>query len=92
MSRKKRAVMGAAASLMLGLAVAFLLELRRPVIRTARQMERETGLVPVVSIPQVGRAKTSKGFNSLWQGRREAGQQGRAAALSNHVPDRGSSA
>tara|TARA_R110002110_G_scaffold123078_4_gene299623 strand:+ start:666 stop:1973 length:1308 start_codon:yes stop_codon:yes gene_type:complete len=85
MSRKKRAVMGAAASLMLGLAVAFLLELRRPVIRTARQMERETGLVPVVSIPQVGRAKTSKGLNSLWQGRREAGQQGRAARLARHA-------
>lgn len=81
MSRKKRAAMGGAAALFAGLALAFLMELRRPVIRTARQMERETGLVPVVSIPQVGRVKASKGLAKLWQDRREAGQKGRNARL-----------
>lgn len=50
-ARKKKALMGAAASLMLALLAAFLLDLRRPVLRTAAQMERETGLAPVVSIP-----------------------------------------
>ena len=85
MSRKKRASMGAAAALLLGLGAAFLMELRRPVIRTARQMERETGLTPVVSIPQVGRTKTRKGLSKLWQDRREAGQRGRAARLSRQV-------
>jgi hypothetical protein len=31
--------------------VAFLLDLRHPVLRTSAQMTRETGLSPVVSIP-----------------------------------------
>lgn len=88
MSRKKRAVMGAGAALIAGLALAFLLELRRPVIRTARQMERETGLVPVVSIPQVGRVKASKGLAKLWQDRREAGQKGRNARLARQTDAR----
>ncbi|APE42976.1 DUF874 domain-containing protein [Sulfitobacter alexandrii] len=85
MSRKKRAAMGAAASLMLGLGLAFLLELRRPVIRTARQMERETGLVPVVSIPEVGRIKRRSGLSKLWQDRAEAGQRGRNARLARQA-------
>ena len=85
MSRKKRAVMGAGAALMAGLALAFLLELRSPVIRTARQMERETGLVPVVSIPQVGRVKRGKGLAKLWQERSEAGQKGRNARLARQT-------
>ncbi|WP_264212655.1 DUF874 domain-containing protein [Leisingera thetidis] len=50
-ARKTKALMGAAASLIAALLAAFLQELRRPVLRTAAQMERETGLVPVVSIP-----------------------------------------
>ncbi len=50
-SRKKVAVMGGAASVGLALFLAFLLELRNPVIRSAAQMQRETGLEPVVSIP-----------------------------------------
>lgn len=88
MSRKKRAAMGGAAALFAGLALAFLMELRRPVIRTARQMERETGLVPVVSIPQVGRVKASKGLAKLWQDRREAGQKGRNARLARQTDAR----
>ncbi|WP_099823293.1 DUF874 domain-containing protein [Oceaniglobus indicus] len=50
-SRKKTAAMGLAASILAALGLAFLLDLRKPVIRTAAQMERETGLTPVVSIP-----------------------------------------
>lgn len=50
-ARKTKALMGAAASLLVALLAAFLQELRQPVLRTAAQMERETGLSPVVSIP-----------------------------------------
>jgi uncharacterized protein involved in exopolysaccharide biosynthesis len=52
-SRKKLVLMGAAASILAGLGLAFLLELRDPVLRTAYRMERETGLKPVVTIPVV---------------------------------------
>lgn len=84
MSRKKRAVMGAAAAGIAGLVLAFLLELRRPVIRTARQMERETGLMPVVSIPDSRGDKPNKkrmGIAKAWLDRREAGKAGRAARM-----------
>ncbi|APG48205.1 GumC family protein [Phaeobacter porticola] len=50
-ARKKKALMGGVASLGLALGIAFLLELRRPVLRSVAQMERETGLTPVVAIP-----------------------------------------
>lgn len=83
-SRKRTAMMGAVAALLAGLGLAFLMELRRPVIRTAKQMERETGLMPVVSIPVVGKPKQRKGLAKIWQDRREAGQRGRAARLARH--------
>jgi len=50
-SKKRLALMGGAASVLGALGVAFLLDLRKPVLRTAAQMKRETGLSPVVSIP-----------------------------------------
>jgi uncharacterized protein involved in exopolysaccharide biosynthesis len=50
-SRKTLVLMGAVASLGAGLVLAFLLDLRTPVLRSAAQMKRETGLSPVVSIP-----------------------------------------
>lgn len=53
MSKKKRAIMGGVASVGLAFILAFLLELRRPVIRSARQMFRETGIMPVVSVPDL---------------------------------------
>lgn len=53
MSKKKRAIMGVGVAVGLAFLVAFLLELRRPVIRSARQMERETGILPVVSVPEL---------------------------------------
>ncbi len=52
-SRKRKALMGGALSVVLALMLAFVMELRNPVIRTARQMEREIGILPVVSIPHL---------------------------------------
>ncbi|MCG7628919.1 DUF874 domain-containing protein [Epibacterium sp. MM17-32] len=49
--RKATALKGGLVSLILGVVVAFLLDLRHPVLRTSAQMTRETGLSPVVSIP-----------------------------------------
>ena len=84
MSRKKRVIMGVLASGILALGLAFLLELRRPVLRTARQMQRETGLLPVVSIPETSPAKQRKGLARLWQDRSEAGLRGRSARLARN--------
>lgn len=86
MSRKKRVVLGVGAAGMLGLVLALLLELRRPVVRTAQQMQRETGLMPVVSIPETGTLKRRKGISQLWQDRRVAGKSGRAARENRQQP------
>ncbi len=51
-ARKQIVILGAFASLLLGLGIAFLLDLRHPVIRSATQMEREIGLRPVITIPE----------------------------------------
>lgn len=80
-SRKNRAIMGAMASVVLGLVLAFLMELRKPVIRTAAQMQRETGLLPVISIPQTSKPKKRSGLSKLWQDRSAAGRRGRAARM-----------
>lgn len=64
-SRKNKALIGAAASLFLAFAVAFVLELRHPVLRTAAQMQRETGLLPVVSIPMMETAPRRRGISGL---------------------------
>ncbi|NSY40588.1 DUF874 domain-containing protein [Leisingera sp. ANG59] len=61
-ARKTKALMGAAASVILALLAAFLQELRHPVLRTAAQMERETGLVPVVSIPVMDTCPPRRGL------------------------------
>lgn len=52
-SRKKLAMMGGVASVIAGLAAAFIVELMNPAIRSAAQMERMLGVQPVVSIPTV---------------------------------------
>lgn len=52
-SRTRFVILGTAASVVLGIILAFILELRRPVIRTAQQMEREIGITPVVTVPHV---------------------------------------
>ncbi len=50
-SRKKLVIMGTFASALLGLALAFFMDLRHPVIRSSQQMKRRVGLTPVVTIP-----------------------------------------
>lgn len=57
-SRKSFAIAGLLASLGLGLGLAFLWELMHPVVRSAAQMTRETGLRPIVSVPDLS-AKTA---------------------------------
>ena len=81
LSRKKRAAVGGMGSFMLALIVAFLLELRRPIIRSARQMTRETGLVPVVSIPDLSPQEKRRTLGKVWQQRLNAGKRGRAARM-----------
>ncbi len=51
--RKRLVMMGAVASVMAGMAVAFLLDLLHPVLRTTSQVERQLGLRPVVAIPEI---------------------------------------
>ncbi|MGJ8544840.1 MAG: GumC family protein [Sulfitobacter sp.] len=85
MSKKKRAIMGGVASVLLAFGVAFLLELRRPVIRTAAQMQRETGIMPVVSVPEL--APESRQGRKARQARSLQGRDARAArraALESH--------
>jgi hypothetical protein len=50
-ARKKIAIAGGLASLMLALGIAAVLDMCRPVIRSSAQMQRELGIVPAMSIP-----------------------------------------
>jgi tyrosine-protein kinase Etk/Wzc len=52
-NRRKIVLLGSGASVGLAFALAFLLEMMNPVLRTSAQMERQLGLRPVVSIPYV---------------------------------------
>lgn len=60
-SRKKLALMGGILSLALAFGVALLLDLRRPVVRSSAQMERQTGLIPVVVLPDLDRGRPRRG-------------------------------
>lgn len=84
MSKKKRAIMGAIASTGLAFVIAWLLELRHPVIRSARQMQRETGILPVVSIPELSPKYQSSKWRAAREKRRAAGQAGRAARMARN--------
>lgn len=55
--KKKLAIMGAIGSLLAGLGLAFLLDLLKPVVRTAVQMQRQLDLEPVVCIPELRKPK-----------------------------------
>lgn len=57
---RKIAIAGAIASLLAAVGLAFMLDLARPVVRTAAQMERQLDLRPVISIPEVAAPKKSK--------------------------------
>lgn len=80
-ARKNIALAGGVASLIAAIGLAFLLELRSPVLRTAAQMHRETGLMPVVSIPETEPSKERLGLARIWQDRRAAGKRGREARM-----------
>ena len=67
-SRKRNVILGTAASVILGLGLAFLLELRRPVLRTPEQMQRETGITPVISVPLMAIRKRRGAGRGLFQG------------------------
>lgn len=64
-SGKKLVMAGAVGSVLAGLALAFLLELMNPVVRTATQMERQLDLRPVISIPEVTPQKPRRGGRDL---------------------------
>jgi len=59
-NRKKIAMTGSAASVVIGLALILLFEMRKPVIRTSAQLERRLGLRPVVAIPMLTPPPTSR--------------------------------
>lgn len=52
-SGRKIAAAGVLGSVLMAVFAAFALELLRPVVRTAEQMERELALRPVISIPEI---------------------------------------
>ncbi len=63
-SRKKITVTGTALALMVGAGLAILLEMLNPAIRTSAQMERELGVVPIVTIPNLD--SESRGRPGKW--------------------------
>lgn len=52
-SRKRFAIIGGALSVALAFFLALVQELRHPTLRTGAQMQRETGILPMVSIPNL---------------------------------------
>ncbi|MBV2359548.1 chain-length determining protein [Thalassococcus sp. CAU 1522] len=64
-SRRQLALMGGVASLLAGLAAAFLIEMMNPAIRNAAQMERVLGIQPVVSIPRITTTRDKRRHSAL---------------------------
>ena len=62
---KKIAAAGSLVSLLGALILAFLLDLAKPVVRTAAQMQRQLGLLPVVCIPEMREPKGRMGNAAL---------------------------
>ncbi len=65
-SRKKIAVAGTLLFLVLGAALAMVLEMLNPAIRTASQMERELGVVPIVTIPNLDQPGRTGRWRKRW--------------------------
>ncbi|MDQ2089348.1 GumC family protein [Marimonas arenosa] len=65
-SRKKKAAVGAAVSLLLGVGLAFLLEIMNPVIRTPAQLERELGVKAVIAIPKLTTEQGKRHKRLFW--------------------------
>lgn len=59
--RKKIAMAGTLASMIAALGLALLLDMMNPVIRTASQMNRELGIRPVITLPQLDLRPASRG-------------------------------
>ncbi len=64
---RKIALAGTIASLIAAIGLAFLLDLFNPVLRSAAQMERELGIRPVITLPELPMRRRRRGF---WRGRR----------------------
>ncbi|MDF3351832.1 DUF874 domain-containing protein [Sulfitobacter sp. KE34] len=77
-SRGQHLVIGGIASVALAIIIAYLMELRRPVLRSAEQMVRETGLMPVVSIPDLSPPKKHPILDKVWR-KRSKDHSGRRA-------------
>lgn len=65
-SRSKVAALGIVAGLMLGILMAYALEWMNPVLRTARRMERDLELRPVISIPYTLSRSERRRRVSIW--------------------------
>lgn len=63
-NRKKIAIMGSGLSVILALGLALLLDVMRPRIRSAAQMERVLDLTPVISVPYL-RTRSERRFRML---------------------------
>ena len=61
-SRTRFVILSTGASLALGIVLAFIQELRHPIIRSAQQMEREIGISPVVTLPNVSVSRSELSF------------------------------
>ena len=58
--RRKTMAMGLAGSIMAALLLAVLLELLRPVLRSASQIQRASGLTPVITLPDLRKKKSRR--------------------------------
>ena len=65
-SRKKITLAGTALFFALGAGLAILLEVLNPSIRTSAQLERELGVVPIVTIPNLDDKSRSKSKTKGW--------------------------
>jgi len=70
-SRKKMALAGTLASIAAALAMAFLLDLRTPVLRSAALMQRDLGFGPIVTIPEAREERRRSLLGRIF-GRRQA--------------------
>jgi len=64
---KKIAMAGSVVSLLLGIGLAFLLDLMHPVIRSAAQMQRDLDLRPVITLPEIKMPRQPGPLALLWR-------------------------
>lgn len=71
-SRAKMAILGAVVSVFIAVGVAYLLDLRNPVLRSAAVMKHELGYGPVVTIPQARQARRKGLLGRIFRKRRKS--------------------